>query len=329
LLAYHGAQAKAQSLEPSCNLAAVGAEGEGIMSGSEVRRSRTQWLAVRRLAVLILTAGLSVALAPAVGGGAADTTPPKVEASVGFLIGSVVRSSWAFGDPSARVEGRVDLSIDQVGAGTAQSWNVTGITASDPYPYASGLTRAAESGFEFTWTDYEDDQGGGSNELYAIEVTARNGAGESTVVVAAGMDVTQEDGTNARDWAPVIGTVKTKGIWQDSNCNCFLAGKTIKTNKKGNWVEFTVTVEAGQIVAVVMPMAPNRGEARIKLDGVNRGAVDTHSEVKQNRVVMWQTPPLAEGTHTIRVINLATEGHPRIDVDAFMTTQPLRPELKP
>jgi len=46
--------------------------------------------------------------------------------------------------------------------------------------------------------------------------------------------------------------------------------------------------------------------------------VDTYSETKANRVIVWQTLPLAAGTHTIEVINLATEGRRRIDVDAFL-----------
>ena len=79
-------------------------------------------------------------------------------------------------------------------------------------------------------------------------------------------------------------------------------------------------VTEGQVIAVVMPMAPNRGEAKIKLDGVNQGRIDTYSQTKMNRVVMWQTPPLEAGVHTIAIINLATEGHPRIDVDAFLLT---------
>ena len=57
-----------------------------------------------------------------------------------------------------------------------------------------------------------------------------------------------------------------------------------------------------------MPTAPNRGQARIKLDGINQGRIDTYSETKANRVIVWQTPPLEAGTHTIEVINLATEG---------------------
>ena len=65
-------------------------------------------------------------------------------------------------------------------------------------------------------------------------------------------------------------------------------------------------------------MAPNRGEARIKLDGANQGRIDTYSPTSQNRIVMWQTPPLEAGVHTVTIVNLATEGRPRIDVDAFL-----------
>ena len=96
-------------------------------------------------------------------------------------------------------------------------------------------------------------------------------------------------------------------------------GHTAWTNRRWSRMTLTATVSEGQVIAIVMPMAENRGEARIKLDGVKAADVDTYAEgPRQHRIVMWQTGPLTAGEHTIEVINLGTEGHPRIDVDAFM-----------
>ncbi|WP_426561725.1 hypothetical protein ACPPVT_15370 [Angustibacter sp. McL0619] len=45
--------------------------------------------------------------------------------------------------------------------------------------------------------------------------------------------------------------------------------------------------------------------------------MNTHSTTTLHREVVWlQT--LQPGTHTVRVVNKATVGHPRIDVDAML-----------
>jgi hypothetical protein len=170
-------------------------------------------------------------------------------------------------------------------------------------------------------TDYEDDFGGGSFQITDWTVKASNGGGETVLALPAGMDITQEDGTNARGIA-AIGAVTTKGKWRTANCNCYLAGTTRRNAKLRNWMEFTATVVDGQRIAVVMPMFPMAGEARFKLDGVMQADVDTYAAVRQNRVIVWQTPVLTAGAHTIRIVNLATADRPRIDVDAFLITTP-------
>jgi hypothetical protein len=61
----------------------------------------------------------------------------------------------------------------------------------------------------------------------------------------------------------------------------------------------------------------DRGSARILVDGVTRTTVNTFATTAQHRQVVF-TDTMTAGKHTISVVNLATPGHPRIDLDAFI-----------
>ncbi len=54
------------------------------------------------------------------------------------------------------------------------------------------------------------------------------------------------------------------------------------------------------------------------VDGVLRKTVDTHATTTRHRVVVWQGL-FRSGQHTLRVVNRATAGHPRIDLDTLTT----------
>ena len=70
-------------------------------------------------------------------------------------------------------------------------------------------------------------------------------------------------------------------------------------------------------VALVMERAPDRGKARVLVDGVRVATIDTRAASKIHRSVVW-TGTL-QGAQTLSVVNLATSGRPRIDVDAVMS----------
>jgi hypothetical protein len=66
-----------------------------------------------------------------------------------------------------------------------------------------------------------------------------------------------------------------------------------------------------------MPKSANRGSASVVVDGKAVATVNTHSVTTVNRVVVWQKW-MPAGIHSIKVVNLATPGHPRVDIDAFL-----------
>ena len=287
------------------------------------RRLETNWV-TRGMVVTVAMATMLTWAVPA-----AHAAPPDVEARIEFVIGSQVDHNYkpevpwdaAYADAVLRVELGAFDDVTPPGTWSVETW----FAGMAPNELASGSIGAlgAEIGLTvpIEATDYEDDFGGGTFAVTHYEVEAVNGAGATTTVnVTAPIVVVQEDGKNARFDALEPGTsVTTNGRWRMSNWNGWLDGQTAWTTKKGSRMWFTATVSEGQVIAIVMPLAKNRGEARIKLDGVNQGRVDTYVPGKiQRRTVVWQTPPLSAGSHTIEVINVATPGHPRIDIDAFM-----------
>ena len=159
-------------------------------------------------------------------------------------------------------------------------------------------------------SNYDGTFGGGTGVYSHWTVEATNpGDPDATIATAVGAypTVYQEDGTDLTG-NRADADITTRGRWRSSYCDCWLGGEVLRTWRKWARMTFTIDANEGQIVAVVMPMAPNRGEARIKLDGVTQGRVDTYAPASENRIIMWQTPPLEAGIHTIAVINLATEG---------------------
>jgi len=276
------------------------------------------------VAFVALATGIGIALVPTLRASAVPVAPPTIEASVGFVVGSVVAHDWLPADPwgAGYADGYIEVAVDDLEDATAKAWSVEKeIAGGPPAIIASGTTASAQLTLPVYCTDYEDDFGGGSLQITDWTIKASNDGGANTLSLPAGMDITQEDGTNARNVA-VVGTVTTKGKWRTADCNCYLAGSTLRNAKLKNWMEFTATVVDGQRIAVVMPMFAKAGVARFKLDGVMQADVDTYAAVRENRVIVWQTPVLTAGTHTIRIVNMATTGRPRIDVDAFLITTP-------
>ena len=244
---------------------------------------------------------------------AADTQAPtvKLDPYPHFKVGSQV-----FTDYSEGFLGYWDVA-------TFLKW-----TASD----ASGICSqtVAWQSYEFLGSD-EDPVLGDAVGYYNVGRNVRtfsanlNEANRSRVIDrfvvrvtdCAGNTATSNIATSAfgirQDDAASIGYT---GNWQVSNFAGFSDGTTHHTSTAGN--SFTTTVQGGGPVALVMEKAANRGKADVYVDGVKKATIDTHSLTTRHRMVVWQTV-FASGTHTIRVVNKATAGHPRIDLDAVLT----------
>ncbi len=120
------------------------------------------------------------------------------------------------------------------------------------------------------------------------------------------------------DWGIVednAAGITYRGSWSVSNGSWFSGATTHYTTSAGS--SFTVAVPSWRAVALVMATGPGRGSADIYVDGVLKKTVSTWATSNRNRVVIWQNI-FAGGQHTIRVVNKATSGSPRIDIDAVL-----------
>jgi hypothetical protein len=271
------------------------------------------------LAVAALGSALLVALT-ATGGSAAgapraDTTPPTVHLApyARPLVGAQVFTGYD-GDPAYLEYWQLDHVL---------TWQ-----ASDP----SGICSQA-----VTWQSYEylgseeDPVLGGAVDTFSVPPTARravvpnlNAANWERVPDRFLVRVTDCAGNTAtsavalselgvrEDTDPAI---DYQGHWRVSRFAGFSGGTTHATSAQGASASLTFTGSGP--VALVMEKAADRGKADVYVDGVKKATVDTHATKTRHRVVVWQGIYL-HGTHTLRVVNRATPGHPRIDLDTFL-----------
>jgi hypothetical protein len=72
-------------------------------------------------------------------------------------------------------------------------------------------------------------------------------------------------------------------------------------------------------IAWVTDEDSQHGSAKVYVDGVLKATVGTKAASKLNRVIAYAFQWASDGAHTLRVVNVATAGHPRVTVDGFLT----------
>jgi GH25 family lysozyme M1 (1,4-beta-N-acetylmuramidase) len=111
--------------------------------------------------------------------------------------------------------------------------------------------------------------------------------------------------------------VKYSGTWTSVSTTASAAsGSSLRyTNAKGAYATFTFT---GSSIAWVSPRSTNRGSADVYIDGVLKATISLYASSYQAQRIVYAFNWTSNGTHTIKIVNRATSGHPRIDIDAFV-----------
>jgi GH25 family lysozyme M1 (1,4-beta-N-acetylmuramidase) len=131
---------------------------------------------------------------------------------------------------------------------------------------------------------------------------------------------------NSSDWAygpslraklfqQTSAAVHFSGTWTTVWTSVASAGSLRYANTRGASASFTFT---GSGVDWVAYRGPSRGSAAIYLDGVYQGAVSLYSSGYHAKQVVFSANWSSNGTHILRVVDLGTPGHARIDVDGFV-----------
>jgi hypothetical protein len=148
-----------------------------------------------------------------------------------------------------------------------------------------------------------------SDSLTAIEVNAYDCAGNVTSVFRSISQAHVE-----RDFGPTV-----PSGWARTSCLCAIGDSMVRTSTKNASLRTVVNGRGTNVhVALVMAKGPTRGKAAIYFDGAYQTTVDTYAATNTNRVVMWDKGLAGSVNHTIKVVNLATVGRPRIDRDAYL-----------
>lgn len=258
------------------------------------------------VALGVVTLGVAT---PPTAEGAPDDTPPTVslERYGRPLVGSEIQTfyadfleawaanfelRWQADDPSGICEQTL----------ARQSYENLG-NENDPIlggPTAYTALDPSARSFDFFVDSFNHNR---ITERFYVRVT--DCAGNSTVSTIADVefDVRQDDSA----------TLDYHRRWQAVADDDYSGGTVHRTRQRTGSV--TTTFPGVGPIALVMGTGPNNGQADVYVDGVLQATVDTYAPEARNRVVVWSDVYLG-GTHTLHVVNKATRGHPRIDVDA-------------
>jgi hypothetical protein len=140
---------------------------------------------------------------------------------------------------------------------------------------------------------------------YSYRIRARDAVGHwspwATGAAATGLVI--QETTSAITW---------RGTWKRYAYVHASGGSARYASAAGASAKLTFS---GSAVAVVGPMGPGKGSARIYIDGGYVGAHWFRNSTSRNRQVIWSGVLSRAGTHTIEV---RAVGNGRIDVDAFV-----------
>ncbi len=270
---------------------------------------------------------------------AIDTTPPTLNAPVksSFTVGQQIPVGYV---PDCGDGESWDLRM-----GVGENFKWTGSDASGPVRYSlvenTGLDGAVEVFAGSAQTSYaglgansNQDCGGGNSTVYEWNLTATDAAGNATTRNIYGGRIRLTQDNNLADLADYANKpqIAYTGAWPLSSCACWSQNGVHKTSAKGAAATIKVALPFSQFpasavstnythVGLVMHKGPDRGKFQVYVNGVLKGTVDTYAATNQPRMVVWQTAlgGASASNSTIKIVNLATPGRPRIDLDAVLT----------
>jgi hypothetical protein len=161
---------------------------------------------------------------------------------------------------------------------------------------------------------------GGNGDVIGWQITAVDTKGNTvSAEVQSFPEFTRFDDSSVVSVFP-LGTWSYSGTWAVSNCLCADGGRQTYSKQKNASASFAFSdLFLGRHISLVMAEGPGRGSAAVYLDGVLKATINTHATINTNRVITWDSGALTVGNHTVKIVNLATSGHPRIDINAAIT----------
>ncbi len=106
------------------------------------------------------------------------------------------------------------------------------------------------------------------------------------------------------------------GKWATSRSATAWGGATRYSTARNASASYRCTCRA---LALVTTQASTHGSAQIFVDGKLHTTINTHAPATRNRMVVYRYSWGSNGTHTIKIVNLASRNEPRLSIDGFLT----------
>jgi len=110
------------------------------------------------------------------------------------------------------------------------------------------------------------------------------------------------------------------GTWTRQNLVGSWGGSVLytKVRNASTTIRFT-----GRNLALVGSKGPGYGSATVYVDGVVWKTINGNAATAQRAQILFRfsTGLFTNQTHTVKIVNLATSGHPRLDIDGFLSFQ--------
>lgn len=104
------------------------------------------------------------------------------------------------------------------------------------------------------------------------------------------------------------------GRWANARYSGYSAGQARGSIQRNAGATFTFT---GKSVSWVGPVGPTRGAAKVYVDGTYVKTVSTYASRFIASRTLFSKSFTTSGTHTLRIVVLATTGHPLVAIDKF------------
>ena len=111
------------------------------------------------------------------------------------------------------------------------------------------------------------------------------------------------------------GAAAYTGRWTTEVDSAFSGGRSKYATTAGASVTYTFS---GRNVALVSAGGPDRGQAKVYVDGHLSATINTHASTFKGRRIVWQQYWGGSSSHTVKFVVMGTAGHSRFDVDAFL-----------
>jgi Predicted glycosyl hydrolase len=145
---------------------------------------------------------------------------------------------------------------------------------------------------------------------YAFRVGATDAAGNAAVPVDSPA-VTFSKTENSAS------AIRYSSGWRRVSTSSASGGSMTSSSTKGSSATFRFT---GAGIAILGPVGPTRGIARVYIDDVLAGSLNAYSSVAGSRRVLY-SKLVESGAHTVRIVLAGPTSHPRVDLDAFVVTR--------